>query len=167
MEILKARGDSGTIEPGLVSGEGFNGPEVGKELSTIDEFEDQVEVLGVLGKALEIDNEGVADLGVDEVFIIDVVDLLGLDNLALVEEFECNVLSGLFVLGHLHLTEPALSEDSTDFVVLQLQFSNGLVLTFLHGIFLNIDYNQIENHLFFYNFQHRILSHFISHIYKT
>jgi hypothetical protein len=60
----------------------------------------------------------VADLGVDEVFIIDVVDLLGLDDLAFVEQFERDVLSGLFVLGHFNLAEPTLTEDSTDLVVL-------------------------------------------------
>ena len=118
VEILKAWGDRGTIEPGLVGGEGFHWPEVGKELSSVDELEDQIEVLGVLGEALEVDDEGVADLGVDEVFIIDVVDLLGLDDLAFVEQFERDVLSGLFVLGHFNLAEPTLTEDSTDLVVL-------------------------------------------------
>jgi hypothetical protein len=38
-----------------------------------------------LGEPLEVDNEGVTDLGMDKVFIINVVDLLGLDDLTLVQ----------------------------------------------------------------------------------
>ena len=44
-----------------------------------------------------------------EVFIIDVVDLLGLDDLAFVEQLEGYVLAGLLVLGNLDLTEPSLA----------------------------------------------------------
>lgn len=88
----------------------------------------------------------------DEVFIIDVIDLLGLDDLALIEQLQGNVLSGFFVFGNLHFTEPTLTKNSTDLVVFKLEFSNSLALSFLHGICLNIDYNQIENHFFFYNF---------------
>ncbi len=38
----------------------------------------------VLGQALEMDDEGVVELRVDEVLVVDVVDLLGFYYLALV-----------------------------------------------------------------------------------
>jgi hypothetical protein len=55
----------------------------------------------------------------DEVFVIDVVDLLGFDDLTLIQKLQGHVLSRLFVLGDLHLTEPSLAEDSSDFVVFE------------------------------------------------
>jgi hypothetical protein len=42
---------------------------------------------------------------VDKVFVIDVIDLLGLHNFVLVEKLERDVLAGFLVLGHLHLPE--------------------------------------------------------------
>jgi hypothetical protein len=41
-------------------------------------------MFGVLGKALEMDNERMAKLRMDEVFIVNMIDLLSLDNLAFV-----------------------------------------------------------------------------------
>ncbi len=75
----------------------------------------------------------------NKVFIIDVVDLLSLDDLALVEQFEGDVLACLFVFGDLDLAEATLAEDSSDLVVFQLELFDGLSFTFLHGIF-KIDY---------------------------
>ena len=85
MEILEARSDNWGIESGLVSCEWFNVTEISEELSTIDEFEDKVEVSGVLGESFEIDNEGMVDLRVDKVFVVDVIDLLCLHDFMLVE----------------------------------------------------------------------------------
>jgi len=82
-----------------------------------------------------------ADLGVDELFIINMIDLLSLDDLALIKKFEGDILAGLFVFGHFDLTKTSLAENSSHFVVLQFEFSDSLSFTFLHGIFLNIDYN--------------------------
>jgi hypothetical protein len=92
-----------------------------------------------LGESFKVDDEGVADLGMNKVFIIDVVDLLSLDDLALVEQFEGDVLACLFVFGDLDLAEATLAEDSSDLVVFQLELFDGLSFTFLHGIF-KIDY---------------------------
>lgn len=77
-------------------------------------------MLGVLCESLEVDDKGVTDLGVDEVFIINVINLLGLDDFPLVEEFQGNILSGFFVLGHLDFTEATLAQNPTNLIVLQL-----------------------------------------------
>jgi hypothetical protein len=42
---------------------------------------------------------------VDEVLVVDVVDLLGLHDLVLVEQFECHILASFLVLGDLDLAE--------------------------------------------------------------
>lgn len=42
MKVFEAGGDSGTVESGLISGEGFNWSEVSEKLTTVDEFQDQV-----------------------------------------------------------------------------------------------------------------------------
>jgi hypothetical protein len=44
---------------------------------------------------------------VDKVLVVDMVDLLGLHDFVFAQQFECHVLSGLFVLGHLDLAEAA------------------------------------------------------------
>ena len=85
MEVFEAAGDSCPVEAGLVSGEGLNVAEIGEELSAVDEFEDEVKVSGVLGESFEGDDEGVIDLWVDEIFIVDVVDLLCLHDFVFVE----------------------------------------------------------------------------------
>ena len=41
----------------------------------------------------------------DKVLVVDVVDLLGLHDLMLVEQLQGHILSGLLVLGDLHLSE--------------------------------------------------------------
>lgn len=117
MKVFEAGGDSSAVESGLISGEGFNWSQVSEELTTVDEFQDQVEMFGVLGEAFEVDDEGVADLWMNKVFVIDVINLLGLDDLTFVKKFEGDVLAGLFVLGHFDFTEAALSEDSADLIV--------------------------------------------------
>lgn len=152
MKVFEAGGDSSAVESGLISGEGFDWSQVSEEFTTVDEFQDQVEMFGVLGEAFEVDDEGMADLWMNKVFVIDVINLLGLDDLTFVKKFEGDILAGFFVLGHFDFTEAALSEDSADLVVFQLELSDGLTFSFFHGICLNIDYNQIENHLFFYTF---------------
>jgi hypothetical protein len=85
----------------------------------------------------------VTDLRVHEVFVIDVIDLLGLDDLALVQKLQSHILSGLFILGHLDLSETTLAQDSSDFVVFKLQLFDGLPFSLLHRIFLNY-YTLIE-----------------------
>ena len=136
MKVFEAGCDSGTVESGLISGEGFNWSEVSEELTTVDEFQDQVEMLGVLSEAFEVDDEWVADLWMNKVFIIDVINLLGLDDLTFVKKFEGDILAGFFVLGHFDFTESTLSEDSADLVVFQLELSDCLTFSFLHGICL-------------------------------
>jgi hypothetical protein len=90
----------------------------------------------------------VTDLGMDEVFVIDVIDLLGFDDFAFIEQFEGNVFSGFFVFGHLDFTETALTEDSSNLVVFELELSDALSFSFLHGIF-KIDYNQSKKNFRF------------------
>ena len=41
----------------------------------------------------------------DEVLIVDMVDLLSFDDLAFVQHFQCDVLSGFFVFGHFDFPE--------------------------------------------------------------
>ena len=49
VQVLEAVGDTGGVEPALVGGEALNRPHVGEQFSPINEFQNQVEVLGVLG----------------------------------------------------------------------------------------------------------------------
>lgn len=85
MEIFEAACHGCSVKACLVSGEGLNVTEVSEELAPVDELENQIEILGILGETFETDNEGVVDLGVDEIFIVDVVDLLGLHDFMFVE----------------------------------------------------------------------------------
>ena len=119
MQIFKTTGHYGTVEPRLICSKGLNRSQVGEQFTAIDQLQDQVKVLRVLGKSLKVYDEGMTDLRMDEVFVIDVVDLLGFDDLPLVQKFQGHVLSRLFVLGDLHLTEPSLAEDSSHFVVFE------------------------------------------------
>lgn len=47
----------------------------------------------------------------DEVLVVDVINLLGLDDLALLEELEGNILAGLLVLSNLDLAEATCMRD--------------------------------------------------------
>jgi hypothetical protein len=105
MKIFEAGGDYGTIKAGLVGGEGLHIAKVGEEFSSVDEFKDEIEISGILGESFEGDDEGVVDLRVDKVLVVDVVDLLRLHDFVFVEEFESDILAGLFVLGDLDLAE--------------------------------------------------------------
>lgn len=141
VQVLKAGGHSGRIEAALVRREGLHRTQIGEELAAVDELEDQIEIAGVLGQSLEADDEGVVDLGVDEVLVVDVVDLLRLDDLALLEEFESHVFAVLLVLGHLDFAEApcirfsdTFAQSPSDFEVVELKFFNTLGLHFLHGI---------------------------------
>jgi hypothetical protein len=60
-----------------------------------------------LSKPLEGDNEGMVDLRMYKIFVVDMVDLLRLHDLVLAEQLERNVFACLFVLCHLHLAETA------------------------------------------------------------
>lgn len=113
---------------GLLGGEGLDGAEVGEELTAVDEFEDEIEVLAVLGKALEVDDEGVVDLAVHEVLVVDVVHLLRLDDVALVQQLKREVFPCLLVLGDLDLSEAALPKRPPDLVVLQLHLPDAFLL---------------------------------------
>jgi len=117
MEILKAWGHNGSVEAGLVSGKGLHIPKVSEELASIDELKYQIEVSGILGQALESDNEGVIDLRVHEILIIDVIDLLSLHDFVFVQKFESHIFPSLLVLGHLHFPKAPLAEDAADLVV--------------------------------------------------
>ena len=89
----------------MIGGERLDVAEVGEEFSSVDEFENQVQVAAVLCESFEVDDEGMVDLRVNEVLVIDVIDLLGLHDFMFVEEFECYVLAGLLILGDLDLAE--------------------------------------------------------------
>ena len=105
VEVFEAGGDDRAVEAGLVGGEGLDVPEVGEELSAVDELKDKIEVSGILGESFEGDDEGVADLRVHEIFIVDVIYLLGLHDLVLVQQLQGNVFTGLLVLGNLDFAE--------------------------------------------------------------
>lgn len=92
-------------------------------------------MLGVLGKSFEIDDEVMADLRMNEVLIIDVIDLLGLDNFALIEELQGDILASLLILGDFDLSKATLSENSADLVVFKLELLDGLTFSLLHRIF--------------------------------
>lgn len=107
MEIFETRCHGGSIESGLVSCKRLHISQVGKQLPTVDEFKDQVQILRILGEALKGDNEGMVDLRMYKILIVDVVDLLRLHNLVFAEQLQCNIFACLFVLCNLHLAETA------------------------------------------------------------
>jgi hypothetical protein len=108
VKVLEAAGDDCSIEAGLVSCERLHIAQIGEKLTSVDEFEHKIQVASILGEPFEVDDEGVGDLGVHEVLVVDVVDLLRLHDFVLVQQFQCHVLAALFVLGHLDPAEAAL-----------------------------------------------------------
>jgi hypothetical protein len=58
-----------------------------------------------LSKTFEIDNEGVVEVGMHKVLIIDVIYLLCLHDFVLVQQFESHIFTGLLVLRNLDLAE--------------------------------------------------------------
>jgi hypothetical protein len=90
----------------LLGGESLDRTQVGEQLTAVDELQNQVEVFGVLGQTLKVNDEGVVDLAMHEVLVVDVVHLLRLDDVALVQQLKCYVFSSLLVLGDLDLAEP-------------------------------------------------------------
>jgi hypothetical protein len=105
VKVFKTASNSGSVESGLLSRERFDRSEVSEELSSVDQLKNQIEILGILSESLKVDDERMRDLGVNEILIVDVIDLLGLDDLSLVEKLQGNILSGLFVFGDLNLAE--------------------------------------------------------------
>ena len=105
MEVLEAGSHSGGVETALVRWQGLYRSEIGEELPSVDKFQNKIEIPGVLGKSFKVYNKRVFDLRVDEVLIVDVVDLLGLDDLALLEKLKGHKLPILLVLSHLDFPE--------------------------------------------------------------
>lgn len=62
MKVFEAGSDGGSVESGLIGGKGFNRSEISEKFSSVDQLQNQVQVLGVLGKSFKVDDEGVADL---------------------------------------------------------------------------------------------------------
>ena len=62
MKVFEAGSDGGRVESGLIGCKGFDRSEVGEKFSSVDQLQNQVQVLGVLGKSFKVDDEGVADL---------------------------------------------------------------------------------------------------------
>jgi hypothetical protein len=52
-----------------------------------------------------MNNKWMVDLAVDRVLVVDVIDLLRLDDVALVQQLQSEVLASLLVFGYLDLTE--------------------------------------------------------------
>lgn len=77
MDVFEAAGDCGCVESGLVGRERLYVSEISEEFSSIDEFKDKIEILRILGETFESHNEGVVDLRMNKVFIIDMIYLLG------------------------------------------------------------------------------------------
>jgi hypothetical protein len=52
-----------------------------------------------------MNNKWMVDLAVDRVLVVDVIDLLRLDDVALVQQLQSEVLASLLVFGYLDFTE--------------------------------------------------------------
>lgn len=87
MKVFKTRSYSSCIESGLFGSEALNITKVCKQLSAIDEFQHKIEVFAVLSKSLKVNDKGMADMRVHIVFIVDVINLLGFDNLVFAQQF--------------------------------------------------------------------------------
>jgi hypothetical protein len=72
--------------PALIGWQRLHRAQVGEELAAVDELKDEVEIAGVLREALEGNDEGMRNLRVDEILIVDMIDLLCLDDLSLLEQ---------------------------------------------------------------------------------
>lgn len=110
--MLEHEGNLGCIETGLGGREFANGSEVGEELSSLDELQHDVEVLGVLaysiGFHIILKIEGVQD----ENFVFQVVDLFALNDLVLLELLENKVLFSSDILDEFDTSKGSLSQDS-------------------------------------------------------
>lgn len=140
MEVFETAGHSGGIEPSLVSCEGFHISEVCEQLSAVDEFQHQIEVPGILGESLKGDDERMADLRMDEVLVVDMVDLLRLHDFMLVQQLQSHILARFLILSHLDLAKATyfkptltLAQDPPHLVILQLEFFDGLSFCPFHG----------------------------------
>lgn len=50
------------------------------------------------------------NLRMNEIFVVDMIDLLGLNNLSFFEELECNEFSILLILSNFDFAEPAYDQ---------------------------------------------------------
>jgi hypothetical protein len=71
----------------------------------------------------------------NKIFIINVINLLGFNDFTLVKEFQSDIFSGFFVFGYFYFAKPTLTEDSSYFIIFQLELSDSLSFSFLHGMF--------------------------------
>ena len=110
MQVLERAQQLGGIEPAALLVEPTLALQVVKELSAIDEGEDEVEFLGVLERELERDDERVVDLGEDGALGEGVRHLGPRDNVRLADRLE-RVDPPRVLLAHLHhLAERALAD---------------------------------------------------------
>lgn len=140
MEVFEATGDRGGVEPRLVSGERFHISEVGEQLSSVDQFQHEIEIPGILGEPLEGDDKRMADLRMHEIFIVNMIDLLRLHDLMFVQQLQSHILARFLILSDLNLPKATyfnpkltLAQDPADLVVLQFEFLDGLAFCLFHG----------------------------------
>ena len=131
MKVLKAEGDRGSEKPTLISWKWFHRSEVGEKFTTIDQFQNQVKVAGVLSQSFEIHNEWMIELRMYQILIIDMINLLSLDNLPFLEEFKGDILSIFLMLGHFDLAKAAYSSKHVYPCLRFFRSHNPLILVFL------------------------------------
>ena len=100
--------------------ESSDGTEVCEEFSSLDELEDEDEVLVVLGEAVHGADEGVLHVVEQRILVDHVVHLLHFHYLTLRHVLHGHPLVAHLALRQLHTTEGTLTQSLEHFVVLHL-----------------------------------------------
>jgi hypothetical protein len=79
-----------------------DGPQIGEEFASGDEFKNEVNVARVLAKAFEVDDERMLEVSEDGVLVNDMVHLFEPDNFCFFELLQGDVFIGCFVPGELN-----------------------------------------------------------------
>lgn len=120
VHVLEHKRDLRGIEAGLGRRELPDCPQIGEQLSSLDELQHDIEILRVLADPIcpdvKVEIEGVQN----EDLVFEMVHLLALDYLVFLELLENKVLLGFHVLDKLDPSEGALAQDTEDFVVGEL-----------------------------------------------
>lgn len=105
VQVFETTSYSGGIKFALIGRKTFDWSQVSEKLSSIDQFQNQVKILRILSQTFKPHNERMVNLGVDEVLVMYVVNLLSLYYLCLLQKLEGNILPVFVVLGNLHNPE--------------------------------------------------------------
>jgi hypothetical protein len=117
VQVVEGEGDFGGVELGDGVGEALRLAQQAEQLAALNKVHDHVQVLRVLERAPQGDEEGVLDLLQHAALVVGVLDLLHLDDLGLLEHFDGVEALVVLALDEVHATEAAGAEGALDLKV--------------------------------------------------